>query len=55
MKTKTAYLTFNTKKQKEFMRITPDVEKVVRESGETTHGKPPFLVSRMGHSTGTES
>lgn len=33
MKTKTAYLTFNTKKQKELVRITPDVEKVVRESG----------------------
>ena len=33
MKIKTAYLTFNTKKQKEFVRITPDVEKIVRESG----------------------
>lgn len=33
MKTKTAYLTFNTKKQKEFARITTDVEKVARESG----------------------
>ncbi len=33
MKTKTVYLTFNTKKQKELVRITPDVERVVRESG----------------------
>lgn len=33
MKIKTTYLTFNTKKQKEFVRITPDVEKIVRESG----------------------
>jgi len=33
MKSKTAYLTFNTKNRIEFVRITDEVERVVRESG----------------------
>lgn len=33
VKTRTAYLTFNTKKKIEIVRITDEVAKVVRESG----------------------
>jgi secondary thiamine-phosphate synthase enzyme len=33
MKTHTTYLTFNTKKRKELVHITPQVEHTVRESG----------------------
>ncbi|MEK6979010.1 MAG: secondary thiamine-phosphate synthase enzyme YjbQ [Candidatus Micrarchaeota archaeon] len=33
MKSKTAYLTFNTRNRIEFVRITDEIEKVVRESG----------------------
>src|SRR5512135_215263 len=33
MKSHTAYLTFNTKKRKEIIPITNDVERIIRESG----------------------
>ena len=33
MKTHTEYLTFNTKKHREYIHITPQVESVVRKSG----------------------
>lgn len=33
MKFHTAYLTFNTKKHREYIHITPQVEKIVGESG----------------------
>ena len=33
MKFHTAYLTFNTKKHREYVHITPQVEKIVGESG----------------------
>lgn len=33
MNFKTDYLTFNTEKKRDYIRITPQVEKVVRESG----------------------
>ncbi|HEY7355326.1 MAG TPA: YjbQ family protein, partial [Ktedonobacterales bacterium] len=33
MKTHTQYLTFNTRKRREFIHITPQVAEAVRESG----------------------
>lgn len=33
MKSKTEYLWFNTKKQREYINITPDVEQIVQRSG----------------------
>lgn len=33
MKSKTEYLTFNTSTRHEFVNITPDVRKIVEESG----------------------
>ncbi|HWG50202.1 MAG TPA: secondary thiamine-phosphate synthase enzyme YjbQ [Candidatus Acidoferrales bacterium] len=33
MKFHTAYLTFNTRKHREYVHITPQVEKIVQESG----------------------
>ena len=33
MKSHTAYLTFNTKKRKDIIPITNDVERIIRESG----------------------
>jgi len=33
MKSYTAYLTFNTKKRKDILPITNDVERIIRESG----------------------
>ncbi|NLW07206.1 MAG: YjbQ family protein [Clostridia bacterium] len=33
MKTSTSYLWFNTRKRREYIDITPEVEKAVRESG----------------------
>ena len=44
MKFHTEYLTFNTKQHREYVHITPQVEKIVRESG-VTNGM--VLVSAM--------
>ena len=44
MKAPTQYLTFNTKKRREFVLITRDVEDAVRESGIS---EGPCLVSAM--------